>query len=88
MGKIKLVMWQITENYEWDKIRWNFKWVRDMQEVPQDPVYHAEGDVEIHTRMVLEALQALDDFKALAEQDQHTLRAAALLHDVENVLPW
>lgn len=49
MGKIKLVMWQITENYEWDKIRWNFKWVRDMQEVPQDPVYHAEGDVEIHT---------------------------------------
>lgn len=76
-------MWQITENYQWDRIRWNFKWVRDMQEVPQDPVYHAEGDVEIHTRMVLEALQALDDFKALAEQDQHILLAAALLHDVE-----
>ena len=57
--------------------------MRDMQGVPQDPIFHAEGDVEIHTRMVLEALQELEEFKLLPEQDQHILLAAALLHDVE-----
>lgn len=76
-------MWQITDNYQWEKVRRRFDWVRDMQGVPQDPVYHAEGDVETHTRMVLDALQELDSFKALPEQDQHILLAAALLHDVE-----
>lgn len=76
-------MWQIIENYDWDKIKRRFDWVRAMQGVPQDSHYHAEGDVETHTRMVLEALQQLEDFKALEEQDQHILLAAALLHDVE-----
>jgi predicted kinase len=54
-----------------------------MQEVPQDPVFHAEGNVGVHTRMVMEALQELESFKSLLEQDQHMLMAAALLHDVE-----
>ena len=83
MGKTDLIMWQIIENYHWDTIRQGFDWVRDMQGVPQDPLFHAEGDVEIHTRMVLDALQELEEFKALREQDQHLLVAAALLHDVE-----
>ena len=76
-------MWQIVEEYQWEKIRRRFDWVRSMEGVQQDPVFHAEGDVAIHTKMVLEALQELDDFKALPEQDQHILLAAALLHDVE-----
>lgn len=54
-----------------------------MQGVPQDPIFHAEGDVETHTRIVLGALQELDEFKNLQEQDQHILVAATLLHDVE-----
>lgn len=76
-------MWKIIEDYQWDTIKQRFDWVGDMQGVPQDAVYHAEGDVEIHTRMVLEALQELEDFKTLPGQDQHLLMAAALLHDVE-----
>ena len=54
-----------------------------MEGVPQDPVFHAEGDVAVHTRMVLEALQGLEGFQALDEQNQAVLIAAALLHDVE-----
>lgn len=83
LGKNEHKMWQIIEDYQWDTIRQRFFWVRDMQGVPQDPVYHAEGDVETHTRMVLEALQQLEGFKSLSRQDQHLLLAAALLHDVE-----
>lgn len=60
-----------------------FEWVHDMEAVPQDPVHHAEGNVAVHTRMVLDALQQLDEYKKLPAQQQEILWAAALLHDVE-----
>lgn len=83
IGEKILCMWQITDNWDWESIKKQFDWVRAMEGVPQDPVFHAEGDVETHTRMVVEVLQTLEGFKELAEQDQHILLAAALLHDVE-----
>lgn len=80
MGKI---MWQITNNLDWEHLSQSFSWIRDMEGVKQDPIFHAEGDVSVHTRMVLEALQSLASFQELDEQAQHVLVAAALLHDVE-----
>lgn len=67
---------------DWEGIRAQFSWIRAMQGVPQDPIYHAEGDVFIHTRMVAEALIALDAWRALPPEERETLFAAALLHDV------
>jgi predicted kinase len=52
-----------------------------MDGVPQNPVFHAEGDVLIHTRMVTEALLALDEGRALAPADRQALCASAMLHD-------
>lgn len=75
-------MWKISLNYDWETLQ-QFSWVRDMEGVPQSPVHHAEGDVAIHTRMVMTALQQLPEFELLSEQEQHVLMAAALLHDVE-----
>ena len=76
-------MWRLTENIQWESLRSTFTWIRDMEGVEQDPIHHAEGDVAIHTQMVLAALQDLAEFKALDEQTQEVLVAAALLHDVE-----
>lgn len=76
-------MWQIIDTTDWDRIRNAFSWIQDMEGVVQDPVHHAEGDVAVHTRMVLEALLALPEYQLLAPQEQALLRAAALLHDVE-----
>lgn len=53
--------------------------------VPQDRVWHAEGDVAIHTQMVRDALEQIDEFKALSERDQNVLRLGAALHDVGKV---
>ena len=53
-----------------------------MQDCPQDPIHHAEGNVWIHTRMVCEALTGLPAWRALPEEDRATVFAAALLHDV------
>jgi predicted kinase len=77
------VMWTLTSNKDWDSLQAEFDWVRDMEAVPQDPVHHAEGNVAVHTRMVVDALQRLEGFKNLPAQQQEILWAAALLHDVE-----
>ncbi len=54
-----------------------------MAATPQDPVHHAEGNVAVHTQMVLAALQEMPEYAALDEQSREVLWAAALLHDVE-----
>ena len=68
---------------DWQALERRFSWFADMKNVPQDPEWHAEGDVFVHTKMVCEALLQLPEFQALSEQEQHILFAAAMLHDVE-----
>ncbi len=71
---------------DWATLDEQLDWVRAMRGVPQDPVHHAEGDVWIHTRLVLEALVALPAWQALPARDREIVFAAALLHDVAK--PW
>ena len=49
---------------------------------PQDPRYHGEGDVWIHTQMVVEALLALPQYRDANRADQEIVFLAALLHDI------
>jgi predicted kinase len=49
---------------------------------PQSPVYHGEGDVWTHTKMVVEELLALPDYQKASRGDQEILFLAALLHDI------
>lgn len=49
---------------------------------PQDPVHHAEGDVDVHTRACLEALADLTAFRALDAADRALVAAGVALHDV------
>lgn len=80
------MIWKMTENLDaahWSDLEKQFSFVAEMAAVPQDPRWHAEGDVGTHTRMVLAALEGLPEFAALDAQAQQVLRAAALLHDVE-----
>lgn len=65
----------------WESIHEQFSWIRDLQGCPQNPRYHAEGDVWIHTRMVCEAMAGLDMWRALPTELQQDLFVAALLHD-------
>ncbi len=59
-------------------------WLTLFKETPQDPEWHAEGNVHIHTGMVLDEL-----YKLLASEAQHiqgwrrqALILGALLHDI------
>ncbi|EHQ24263.1 AAA family ATPase [Mucilaginibacter paludis] len=76
-------MWTFSENKEWRYLEHTFDWVKQMNDVQQDTCYHAEGNVAIHTRMVLAALQQDAAFAQLTAQQREILWTAALLHDVE-----
>lgn len=67
---------------DWGGLVSRFDWVRALGDCPQDPIHHAEGDVGIHTRMVLDALLASSSWQEAAATDRRILFAAALLHDV------
>ena len=49
---------------------------------PQDPYYHGEGNVWIHTQMVLRALISQDEFAKSGPEEQFILFMTALLHDI------
>jgi putative nucleotidyltransferase with HDIG domain len=66
----------------WEAIAAQFDWVETLANCPQDPIYHAEGDVWTHTRLVCEAMVALPVWQALEPPMQSVLFMAALLHDV------
>lgn len=77
------MIWQLTDDKRWSALRQRFSWVEEMHHTPQDPEHHGEGDVGVHTEMVLNALITLPEFQQLPAQQQEVLWAAALLHDVE-----
>jgi predicted kinase len=59
-----------------------FPWLRPLADCPQDPAFHAEGDVWTHVQMVLRELAALPTFRALPDEERNVLFAAGLLHDI------
>lgn len=67
---------------DWPMLQARFSWLRAMDGVPQNPIYHAEGDVLIHTRMVTEAMLAQAGWRERSLSDRQALYAAAMLHDV------
>jgi len=69
------------------RVRWEEIWplwpdLATLDTCPQDPTHHGEGDVGTHTRMVVEALVADPDWRALPAEAQGVLFWAAVLHDV------
>ena len=55
---------------------------KKMADTPQSPIYHSEGNVFIHTRLVLEALVGLKEYYLLTEKEQNVVFLSALLHDI------
>ena len=59
------MIWKFTDNKSRDSIEQQFDWARNMNEVPQDKLYHAEGNVAVHTWKVIEELQQLPAYSDL-----------------------
>lgn len=57
----------------------------DMASTPQNPVFHAEGDVLTHTKLVCRELQEMDAFQSLPGRQRTEVFLAALFHDIGKV---
>jgi predicted kinase len=63
-----------------------FPLLYDYKSTPQDSIWHAEGDVHIHTNMVLTELYKLDEYQKCNPDDKVTLVLSALFHDIAKPL--
>ena len=59
----------------------HFAEIAALRGVPQDPEWHPEGDVEVHTMLVLDAAARVARRDALEGDDRAVLLFAALSHD-------
>jgi putative nucleotidyltransferase with HDIG domain len=82
MESIEQSLLFLEEPYQWDKLAATFDWLKALKDCPQDAIYHAEGDVFIHTRMVVDALLSLPAWQQLDQSTRSILFAACLLHDI------
>ena len=79
----KFPKYQVNKELDWDELADSYSWIADMKGVEQDPIWHAEGNVFIHTKMVTEELVKLSNFQSFSEQEKHIILSSALFHDIE-----
>ncbi len=60
---------------------WLDQEIEDLIDTPQDPEWHPEGDVFVHTCHVVDAAAMIADREQLDEHDRLVLMLAALCHD-------
>ncbi len=53
-----------------------------MKETKQNPEYHGEGNVFMHTELVCNALVTLEEYWLLSKKEREILLLSALLHDI------
>lgn len=56
-------------------------WARAMAACQQDAIWHAEGDVWTHTRMVIDQVERLPEWTSLDRESQLALIFTAIFHD-------
>lgn len=59
--------------------------LQDMKRIPQNPQFHGEGDVYIHTQLVCGELIKLPDFWKLDRTQMPGVFIAAILHDIGKI---
>ena len=67
---------------EWGVIDLCYPELQALHNCPQDPLYHPEGDVWIHTLMVLDQAAEISRQRAMSSEERLQICLAALLHDL------
>lgn len=81
-GQLRALLPQDGESPDWTAILAAIPALEPLALTPQEPRYHGEGDVWTHTKMVVDALLALPDYRLAAPERRFVLFYAALLHDI------
>lgn len=77
------IMNDYYKNEDWQMLERFFPELALLESTEQNPAFHAEGNVKIHTQMVLaEIKRILDRELELSEEERLVLFHAAVLHDI------
>ena len=71
---------------DWVGILAAFPSLQGLEKCEQNPEYHGEGNVWIHTQAVCESLVGLADWRSMNQTDRSILFTAALFHDIAKPL--
>ncbi len=83
--KQKLMDFLADAHYDTAALEAEFKLEERMKRIPQNPVYHGEGDVWNHTKRVLEEIKKLPEWDFLDKEEKGILSMAAFFHDIGKV---
>jgi predicted kinase len=67
---------------KWDEMTEAYPWIQAMKGSTQDPIHHGEGDVWIHTKLVVEALISFNEWRELPDTAKKISFIAAVMHDI------
>lgn len=75
----------LNKRFDFNSIIEDFNIISNLKEVPQNPNYHKEGNVYIHTKKVCEELLNLSEWDELFDIEKVILYLAALFHDIGKI---
>ncbi len=75
-GSDATILWEAWEHTAFGRI------IERMKKTPQNPIWHGEGDVFTHTKMVCTALISDPEYQSLERRKQEILFLSALMHDI------
>lgn len=67
---------------EWGVVKMHYPELQKLHRVPQDPVYHPEGDVWVHTMLVTDQAALIARRDGIEDEARLQMMLGALLHDV------
>lgn len=65
-----------------EKLADKYEELHVLKNVPQNPLYHGEGDVYRHTEMVCKEITKLPEWESLTDREQELLFLAGAFHDI------
>lgn len=80
--KQNMIQKVIKDKFNFDKISMYFPVIEEFKKVPQNPVYHREGNVYNHTKNVCDALETIEEWNTFSEKEKGVLYIATLFHDI------
>lgn len=82
LKKINIKEFILKENFIFENIVKEFKCIVELKNVPQNPQYHNEGNVYIHTQNVCNEVVKLEEWNTLNIEEKVTLYLACFFHDI------
>ena len=84
----KLYKYLPNETINWKLIKEELllPYVDDLEKTMQEPKWHSEGNVLIHTHLVIKSLVELKEYQALSKIEKLVVFLAALFHDIGKIV--